>query len=66
MTTIYHGLLAKIQSAPERIVAPRRIRLSSFTKALIAFRARRYAAAMAHEVQAIGATPAAATRPSPR
>lgn len=63
MTTIYHGLLAKIQQAPERIVAPRRIRLSSLTKALIALRARRYAAAVANE---IGAAPAPATRPSSR
>lgn len=43
MTRIYHGILAKIDAAPCRIAGRRRIRLSSITKALIAFRARRLA-----------------------
>jgi len=41
MTSIYHGILERIASRPERIVGRRRVRLSSITKAMIALRARR-------------------------
>ncbi len=44
MTTIYSRLLEKIRRDPWRIVAARRLRLSSLQKGLIALRARRLAA----------------------
>ena len=45
MSTIYHGLLGKIVAHPSAVVGSRRIRLSCVTKGLIAWRARRQAAA---------------------
>ena len=41
MTTIYHGLLEKLQRHPQRIVADQRLRLSSMRKGIVALRARR-------------------------
>lgn len=49
MTTIYHGLLQKIVQDPARVAGTKRIRLSSLTKVIIAFRARRLAASAAEE-----------------
>jgi phytoene synthase len=43
MTTIYKGLLRKIEQAPRRIVSDHRLRLSSLRKGVIALRARRRA-----------------------
>ncbi len=40
MTTIYHGLLTKIDRFPERVVSDHRLRLSSVRKGMIALRAR--------------------------
>lgn len=40
MTSIYHGLLLKMQHNPARVVAPVRLRLSALHKGLIAFKAR--------------------------
>lgn len=44
MTTIYGGLLRKIERLPRRIVADQRLRLRSWQKGAIALRARRQAA----------------------
>jgi phytoene synthase len=41
MTTIYHGLLQKLERLPERIVSDHRLRLSSMRKGIVALRARR-------------------------
>jgi len=49
MTTIYHGLLQKIAQDPSRVAGPKRIRLSSLAKVIIAFRARRLAASAAED-----------------
>jgi phytoene synthase len=43
MTEIYHGLLTRIAAKPEAICRQPRVRLSSFRKAWIAFKARRMA-----------------------
>jgi phytoene synthase len=40
MTSIYHGLLKKLQRFPRRIVSDHRLRLSSMRKGIIALRAR--------------------------
>ena len=40
MTTIYRGLLDRIERAPQRIVGNRRLRLSGLHKGMIAVRAK--------------------------
>ncbi|MHC4968573.1 MAG: phytoene/squalene synthase family protein, partial [Planctomycetota bacterium] len=41
MTTIYHGLLKKLEHAPQRMVSDQRLRLSSMRKGIVALQARR-------------------------
>ncbi len=53
MTTIYEALLSKIERSPRRIVARRRLRLSSLRKGSIALRARLFAGRGADEAAAV-------------